>query len=87
MANQKKADPDPDPTITTETTAALHGDPVAEDTAPPAPVKVHISEGMRTDLLVQGSVIDPATGLLVKLDPDTGKLTATHRGTGEVTEL
>lgn len=77
---------DPIGGVTTETTAALYGHPPAGP-VPARKSRVVISEGVRTDLLARGEVTDPATGLLLKRDPETGAVTATHRGTGKVTDL
>lgn len=60
-----------------------------DEPAPPeSPARrVLISEGLRSDLEQYGQAIDPATGLLLTRDKDTGKVTVTDRKTGEVTDL
>lgn len=54
---------------------------------PAKPFRVRVSEGTRADLVLYGEVIEPATGLLLKRDKDTGEVTVFNRGTGEVADV
>ncbi len=48
-----------------------------ETAAPDA--RPFISEGVRQDLEIHGTVIDPATGSVLELDRETGTVTVTPR--------